>query len=163
MMTINELKALEKCRDIELLCGDIYSYFAEVFSEDREIQLLWRKTAVEEQNHADQFALAIKLRRGISCQVILDAAQADYKISQLQKYLSMIRISPPSLIEALESALKLEESITKFHLENIVLFEDPGLRKMFVAIKASDDRHIESLQVACEKVRSRMNSAPGPQ
>lgn len=58
-ITFPEQKLLEKCWKIELLCKELYEYFAELYCDDMEAVQLWRKTAIEEQNHADQFTLAL--------------------------------------------------------------------------------------------------------
>ena len=151
-MTISDQKILEKCREIELLCRDIYTHFAEIFVGDRDVVALWRKTAVEEQNHADQITLVLKLRKGLSCHVDVDPSQIDFKISQMQGYLETVKISPPTLKEAMALAIKLERKISSFHLDEIMVFEDESIKKLFSAMMASDQKHLESLEAAYKKL-----------
>lgn len=147
-MAVSDQKILEKCREIEFLCRDIYTCFAEIFADDQEAVALWRKTAVEEQNHADQITLALKLRKGLSCYVEVDSSQIDFKITQMQGYLEMVKISPPTLKEALALAIKLERKISSFHLDEMMVFEDESIKKLFSAMMASDRNHVESLEAA---------------
>lgn len=147
-MAVSDQKILEKCREIELLCRDIYTCFAEIFADDPEAVTLWRKTAVEEQNHADQITLALKLRKGLSCHVEIDCSQIDFRITQMQGYLETVKISPPTLKEALALAIKLERKISSFHLDEMMVFEDESIKKLFRAMMASDRNHVESLEAA---------------
>lgn len=62
-MTMEEVRILDICRDIELLNEQLYRYFADLFQENEEIATLWRKTANEEANHAQLFELAIRIKK----------------------------------------------------------------------------------------------------
>lgn len=151
-ITFPEQKLLEKCWKIELLCKELYDYFAELYCDDMEAVQLWRKTAIEEQNHADQFTLALKLRNSLSCRVNLDPERVDTVISQMRIVLEKVRKSPPSLKDALLSSIKLEKSIDDLHLHCVVAFEDKNCKNMFKAMMASDQGHISSLQAAYDKL-----------
>ena len=147
-MTFTEQILLEKCREIELLCKDLYEYFAELYSGDESASYLWTKTAKEEENHAAQFTLALKLKRGMPCMVVVEAARVELVISQLRSVIAKVKVSPPSLVDALLSSIKLERNLSKFHLECVVMFEEVSHRKMFNAMMANDNEHIASLQAA---------------
>lgn len=151
-MTFSEQKLLEKCRDIELLCKELYSFFAELYAGDEDAALLWCKTADEEQNHADQFTLALRLKKDLSCLVNLDHAKVDSVLSQLRTVIKKVRISPPLLQDALLSSIKLEKFISDLHLTCVVVYEDKQSKSMFNAMMASDNEHIASLQNAYDKL-----------
>ncbi len=145
-MTISEQILLEKCREIELLCKQLYDYFAELYAGDEDAVRLWCKTAMEEQNHADQFTLALKLRKGMSCMVVADSTRVDSIIKQLGAVISKVRAEPPKLVDALNSSIRLEKYLVDFHLSCVVMFEEDSFKKMFNAMMASDQEHIASLQ-----------------
>lgn len=151
-LTFNEQVLLEKCREIELKCRDLYSCFADIYSDDMDIVRLWRKTAMEEQNHADQFTLALKLKRGLNCLVSVDQAKVESIIAQLAIVFEKIQTAPPRLEDALLASIKLENYLAEFHLACVVIFEDDSYRKMFNAMMASDQEHIASLQAAYDKM-----------
>jgi hypothetical protein len=46
---------------IETLCADLYHFYSEVFEDIPEASRLWKKTALEEENHKRQFELALRL------------------------------------------------------------------------------------------------------
>ncbi|MHB8058254.1 MAG: ferritin family protein [Desulfuromonadaceae bacterium] len=145
-MTLSEQILLEKCREIELLCKELYDYFAELYSDDNNAVHLWRKTAMEEQNHADQFTLALKLRKDLPCTVLTDSARVESILSQLRIVIAKVKAEPPSLVDALNSAIKLEKHLSEFHIDCVASFENESYRKMFNAMMSSDNEHIESLQ-----------------
>lgn len=151
-MTISEQILLEKCREIELLCKELYDYFAELYSGDEAALHLWRKTAMEEQNHADQFTLALKLRKGMSCIVAVESARVESIISQLRTVIAKVKAEPPKYADALNSSIKLEKYLAEFHLSCVVVFEEDSFRSMFNAMMASDQEHIASLQEAYDMV-----------
>lgn len=151
-MTISEQKMLEKCREIELLCKELYDYFADLYADNEEAVHLWRKTASEEQNHADQFTLTLKLKKGLTCLVTVDPTRVESILSQLHAVIEKVKVSPPKLEDALSSAIKLEKYLAEFHLGCVVVFEDKTYKAMFNAMMASDQKHIASLQAAYDKL-----------
>lgn len=147
-MTLSEQILLEKCREIELLCKELYDYFAEIYADNEDAVRLWRKTAIEEQNHADQFTLALKLRKGMSCIVVAESARVESIISQLRTVITRVKADPPKYLDALDSSIKLEKYLTEFHLSFVVMFEEESFKRMFTAMMESDQEHIASLQEA---------------
>ena len=151
IMTISEQIFLEKCREIELLCKELYEYFSVLYAGDEEAVRLWRKTADEEQNHADQFTLALKLKKDLSCQVNIEPEKVESVISQLRSVIEKVRSTPPIFQDALLASIKLEKYIADLHINCVVVYEDKQCKSMFDAMMASDHEHIASLQVAYDK------------
>lgn len=154
-MNITEQMLLEKCKIVELLCKELYEYFAEIYADDADIARLWLKTALEEQNHADQFTLALKLKKGLSCTVALAPARVESVIQQLNGVLAKVKKTSPTLLDALESSIRLEQYLSDFHLSCVVLFEDDSYRQMFNAMMSSDQEHVASLMAACDRLSGR--------
>jgi rubrerythrin len=152
MMTITEQNLLEKCKEIELLCKDLYTLFAELFAGNDDIAQLWQKTANEEQNHAEQFTMAIRLKKGLSCQVIADSKRVESMLLNMRTLIEKVKLHPPKLLEALSSAIKLENHLSEFHLGCVVIFEDTNCKNLFTAMMNSDQEHISSLQAAYENL-----------
>lgn len=151
-MSISEQILLEKCIEIELLCKDLYEYFAELYSDNEDAVRLWRKTAIEEQNHADQFTLALKLRKGLPCMVVADAVRLESVLNSLHSVLAKVKAEPPELKDALNASIKLENHLAEFHLTCVVLFEIDSYRNMFNAMMLSDQEHIGALEEMCNKL-----------
>jgi rubrerythrin len=151
-MTITEQILLEKCREIELLCKELYDYFTNLYSDDVDAVILWSKTAAEEANHAAQFTMAIRLRKDIPCKIVVDAAKVDSVLLQFRSSIAKVKSAPPQLVDALKFSIKLEKHLAEFHLGCIAMFEDDSNRKMFDAMMSSDNNHIESLQAAYDKL-----------
>lgn len=150
---ISDQILLEKCREIELLCKDLYEYFAELYSDNGDAVRLWRKTAMEEQNHADQFTLALKIQKGLPCLVKVNSAKLDSIQTQMLTALERFKAAPPKLADALSTSIKLEKYLEEFHLGCVVEFEDRSYKKLFDAMMASDQEHIASLQAVYDKLK----------
>ena len=135
---------LEVCQSIKLMCAEIHHYFAEIFKDDRPTLLFWKRTAMEEENNAKEFALITKLRRqNVIHSLRIDLVDAEIALIYLRTLLEKLKENPPSHEEALRTSIKLEEKITSYHLNNIVDFADPSFRKLFsTALLADQDRII---------------------
>ena len=151
-MTVSDQVLLEKCRDVELLCKELYDCFAELYSDNGDAVRLWGKTSMEEQNHADQFTLALKIRKALPCQVTVNSAKLESIQTQLTTLLDRVKAVPPKLPDALSVSIKLERYLEDFHLGCVVEFEDPSYKKLFDAMMASDQEHIDSLQALYDKL-----------
>jgi rubrerythrin len=136
----------DECTRIEGLCADLYHYYSDLYRDSAEVSQLWKKTALEEENHQKQFELANRLQKagGIELNADLDRA---YRIHQkLVKLLEHVRQNPPDIVTALTRAIEMEESLADLHLDSSVHFHDESLRRMFQALLAYDQDHIKSLR-----------------
>jgi rubrerythrin len=150
-MSTEVLKILDICRDIEVTCSELYHYFEEIFSNTPNISLLWRKTALEEENHANQFVLALKLRRqGVVQSVNIDAGTAEEILTRIKRMNGEVRVKKPSIADALLLAIELEEDLSEYHLSTIALFEEESHKKLFEAMMKNDHDHVADLKRAYE-------------
>jgi rubrerythrin len=131
---------------IEGLCASLYHYYSEIHKDHVDVSQLWKKTALEEENHQRQFELAYRLRDDVEFDLKADIDRA-YRIHQkLNNLLEHVRRSPPDIVTALTKAIEMEESLADLHLECSVRFHDEGVRKMFQALRDFDQDHIKSLR-----------------
>lgn len=152
IMGISEQILLEKCREVELLCKELYVYFAELYSDNGDAVRLWSKTVMEEQNHADQFTLALKIRKGLACSVTVNSVKLESILTQMRTALDRVKAAPPKLADALSTSIKLEKYLAEFHLGCVVEFEDRTYKRLFDAMMASDQEHIASMQAAYDNL-----------
>jgi hypothetical protein len=54
-------QCLDACQEIEEIASKIYYFNADLFAHNDKISRLWRKTAIEEENHALQIVLAKRI------------------------------------------------------------------------------------------------------
>ena len=57
-----------------------------------------------------------------------------------------VQKSPPSLKEAFRFAIKLEHSLSGYHMESIATFEDENLAQLFTSMMKNDQGHIQMLE-----------------
>lgn len=144
---LEAVKVLEICRDIELANAHLYDYFTEIFSDYQEVSALWRKTAREEENHARQFMLAIKMwREQIVDTLFIDASTAENTLSYVRSINEVMRENRPTILEALNSAITLEVNLSKFHMTTVGHFVEESHKKLFSAMMKADKKHIEALR-----------------
>jgi rubrerythrin len=142
----NDFEILKACRDIEKVAEEIYRYYAEIFKDNPRIRSLWERTADEEKSHAQQFELALKLRKGMVEGSSGDSFMVCNTLKYLRSFQDGIKKRKPVLSEALRSAIRFEEHLAQFHLSCIAIFRDERFKNMFTAMMASDNEHVESLQ-----------------
>lgn len=148
-----EVVALLKiCRDIETFCAEIYHVYAERFAADEELRELWQKTFEEEHNHASQFVMAINLRHdGVVVAMNIDRAKATQVLDMVKGIYNGILVNLPSKLDALRSAIKLEQKLSEFHLDAIAGFQDERMKKMFSAMMMADNQHVQRIEAMYQK------------
>jgi rubrerythrin len=152
-VTMDIVRILEVCRDVELYCAEIYSYYAGAYEGKPELAKMWGRTAAEEETHANQFVLAIKLRKqGVISAVNIDQYVAENTLHLVKSIYENVRSSTPSMEDALRSSIKLEEKLAEFHLTYMANFPDENMRKLFTAMMKADNHHLERLKQMHERV-----------
>ena len=162
MATIENSKdiqqTLELCEQIEQCNAEIYNHFAKLFADSPDMAALWHKTALEEENHAQQFTLALKLQNlKVVENVTIDRIKADAVLSHVKSIYDNVLAGNPSKLQALTAALKLEEKLAEFHANAVAVFVDESYRNLFTAMMKADKGHVETLQKAYKKLTA--NSA----
>jgi len=137
---------LGACQMIENLCARLYSEFARAHAADFEAHFVWNKTAEEELNHAQQIAMALRLSHGKGLEPNVDLGRAHATIAMLRSSLRAARAKPPSVVDALRTALTFEEHLSQFHLEEATVIDDPAMKALFRAMQAADRQHVEMLR-----------------
>lgn len=145
---IQIVNILNACADIEKMTAEMYDFLAEKYKDIPEFSRLFVKTACEERNHECQFKLAIKNFIPSICDITMaDDVVARYAASVRDTF-ENLRKPAPALENALEYAILLETEFRQFHMDMAVLFEDQFSSKLFGAMMAADDNHIERLKQA---------------
>lgn len=144
----DHLSFLDACARFESKMASLYYHFESLFADNAEFSLLWQKTAREEENHAQQFQLGVRLRGLGMEKVNTDVGQALGALQKLEAYLEQLCASRPSPEEALTRAIQLEEQLARLHMSSIVAFDDLELKKMFEAMMGSDEEHARMLKDA---------------
>ncbi len=149
---IDIVRILELCRDIEVYCSEMYRYYAEIFADNDDISRMWTKTAAEEENHANQFVMAINLRKqGMVESTTVDVFRAETTLNAVKSIYDGVRQCKPSLIDALRSAIKLEKKLEEFHMTTVALFTDESYKKLFTAMMKADHQHLANIESAYQK------------
>ena len=143
---------LDICERIELAAAELYHFFASHFANDTVIAELWSKMAADEENHARQFDLARKLRKGLVAGLKVDRTHADKALELSSSILDKVREHPPALVDALHLAIRLEEHFSRFHMDCVALFCDESSQKMFRAMMAADEGHIQRLRTVYDRL-----------
>lgn len=149
-IAVDTMVLLDRCAEIELKNMELYELYADCFAHDADVARMWSRVAREEENHANQFRLAVKMKEGAIGTVNVDQWRADNTLNVVESIIDGVKRSLPTLEEALRSAIKLEEHLSGFHVECVVNFENEQLRKLFHAMMACDNAHVDRLRNAYE-------------
>ncbi len=138
---------LDVCMKIEELSAEIYHHFGYVYAGFPDAALLWKKTALEEENHRRQFELVLHLR---------DEAEFDIHPADLQRalrihgkiirLLDIVKHKTPDLIGAFNLAVEMEENLADLHVQTAVRFKDESLVRLFEAIGRADQEHVSAMK-----------------
>ena len=145
-LSLEHLNFLDRCVGFELKLAELYHHFEAIFADDRSLSRLWKKTAREEENHAQQFNLAVRLQGVGMLRLTTDVSKAAANLQGLETFLGKILEATPSREDALDLAIRLEEQLVLLHMSSIVLFEDQQLKKLFHAMMQHDQGHISTLR-----------------
>lgn len=151
-LSIEQMSILDKCAMVEVLMGEIYRLLAVLHSYNTKISALWKKTAEEEDRHAEQIRFASRLKRGLISEVTVDAQTATNALNAEKIIYEEFKNKPPEIREALKTAIELEEQLFNFHLEYSVSFQNESYRKLFHAMLSADREHIEALKRALQEL-----------
>ena len=151
-LSFNEIRDLDLCASIEVKCADLYRQFEKLFADLPEFALLWHKTASEEDNHAQQFRLASRLRGIGMGGVTIDGVKVAEILQTIDAYITNMQKSRPSPAEALEFAIHLEDHLSEYHMTTAVSFTDAELSRLFTAMMENDQGHVTELQKALAKM-----------
>ncbi len=142
-----KLLFLDVCIKIEKLCAEIYHYLSEIHREYPEASRLWKKTALEEENHQKQFELARRIKDETNFTVDpADLSRAYVIHKKLINLLQIIKHKAPDLITAFSAALEMEEHIVQLHVQSALRYEDKSVQELFTALGEADQEHVTSLR-----------------
>lgn len=132
---------------IEGLCAKTYHYFGEIYRENPDVARLWKKTALEEENHQKQFKLALRLFDEVDFDITpadMDRAAVVHK--KVSAYLRSVKRTPPDLVRAFTEVIEIEEIAADLHAQTALHYKDDSVQKLFIALGSSDREHIELLR-----------------
>ena len=136
----------DTCSRLEARFAELYHYYGDIFSEDFYASKLWKKVALEEENHLKQFEVADRLYRWSDYLVTVDLERAQRICNKMDALLEHVRQTPPTLETALKKAIEMEEAVADLHMNTAVKFADESIQNLFKAMAGSDLDHIQSLK-----------------
>lgn len=146
---------LEVCRRIEFTLGSLYRFLSELYVDMHDLAAVFLKTANEEQNHALQFELALKLPNLILHPTV-NVGGADRLLKDVLDFDVKVRQTLPRPADALRAAVEMENRLAAYHMDTIGEFRHPRTQEMFKAMMAADKQHVGRLTAALGRL-----TAPG--
>lgn len=153
-MRLAHVRVLETCRKVEEGAAKLYHLLADQHRHEPGIAALWKKTAREEENHAQQVAL-VRRREQVAASVKVDPVRAEQALALVHSVIEACQAQAPSIPQALEEAITLEHTLAQFHADFAVEFTDPAYQQLFRSMMAADKEHVGALQAALERLVDR--------
>ncbi len=140
------LKFLNKCAQIEETAALIYHEFSGNAKCDETLALVWEKMARDEEDHAKQLKLAMRL----PVRDIFKSAGANSPNPETLNELAcsiLVRAKEDSytLLNMLKDAVLLEKEFRKIHATYAIEFKDPSLLETFKRLARADEEHLKAL------------------
>lgn len=142
----NAARFFDVCAGIEGLCAELYHFYSDLFTDNTDMSSLWKKTALEEENHQKQFELASRIQGDVSFDLNADLDRTVRIHQKLGTLLLYVRQNPPDAVTALTRAIEMEENLADLHLDSSVRFHDENVKKMFQALSEFDRDHVKALR-----------------
>ncbi len=138
---------LQTCISIEELCAELYHYYSRAYEDIPEASRLWKKTALEEEDHRQHFMLAVRLMNETEFKVSGNHLIKAYSIQNKLRYLlNQVSHSTPELLTAVTKAIEMEDVLADLHAHISLNFNDSNMQNLFRALSEADRDHISALK-----------------
>ncbi|NJC87068.1 MAG: hypothetical protein FIB02_00805 [Desulfuromonas sp.] len=149
------IRFLTTCALVEDKAAEIYRAMAVAAraQNDEELAALWQTMAVDEENHAQQVRLAMRLsREKVFAELKAEEEGAALALlARAEDLLQRVTASSVSEEEMLRVASDLEKRFQKIHTTYTIVFQESSMKKMFDALARADDTHLAGLQARIKK------------
>lgn len=138
---------LEECMRIEGLCAALYHFYSDIYEDIPDASRLWKKTALEDENHQKQFELALRLLSEAEFELSKERMKRAYSVNcNLVKFMKHVKSNKPEIMTAVAKAVELEEILADLHVHSSLNFKEESLQKLFKAMSKSDYDHVAALK-----------------
>ncbi|NVN92550.1 MAG: hypothetical protein HXX11_18410 [Desulfuromonadales bacterium] len=138
---------LEVCKNIQLLSAEVYHRFGDAYGEIPSAALLWKKAALEEENHSRQFELLLRLKNEVAFELIPTDPQRAWHVQRIIiKLLDILKHITPELMSALTLTIEMEELLANLHVQKAVRFMDESVERLFKACGRADQEYVGAFE-----------------
>lgn len=138
---------LEVCIGIEGLCAELYHFYSDIYEDIPEASRLWKKTALEEENHQKQFELVLALLNEAEFEVPKESLKRAFSIqNRLQQLLVHVKVNKPELLKAVSVAVEMEEKLADMHVHTALNFREDSMQRLFKALSDADRDHVNDMR-----------------
>jgi len=138
---------MNKLQEFELALSDLYRWFSDSYRSDDDISKAFSRLGLQEANHANLIGYQKKLSSIASTAFLaveIDLCGIDGAIAEI----SRLRNSgePPSVTEAIELSLRLEQAPTELIYRCDLTKANPSLKPFIAQLVGNDRGHRRLLQ-----------------
>jgi hypothetical protein len=120
--SLQKLRVLDICQQIHKHAEDIYLHLSTIHRTDSAISRIFGELAVDKCNLSDAFKMASKLKGSGLSDICITPEMASEQSNKIKALLKWIQSNPVSVVHALRFAIRMEESLEKMHILNVVRF-----------------------------------------
>lgn len=147
-----------RCRELELAAAKLYTMLSQLHASIPEMSQIWRKTAIEEHNHAAQFTFALDNLMGTPQAVEVDPLFLERCFTAIDLLCEEVRSNPPKPEEALRATIAVEKAMEDLHMNCISVFQVGAIKKLYDGMMAADRCHVGTLEQYLEKITRKGNA-----
>lgn len=137
------LGVLDLLVKLETKISELYEWFSRNYADDAGAASLFYRISVDEIAHANLVRYEKKLavqNSKIFSEIHLDVVEIS---TTLEKVISVLSGTPPSLEQAVKISLDIENSAAEAHYRNIIGKATPDISRLLKNLGGFDSRHIE--------------------
>ncbi len=150
------VKFLSNCVKLEETAALIYHEFVKNQNCDDTLVQIWKDMARDEEDHANQLKLALRLPIKDVFSGIKDQTPDPEELSKIaQALLERAKQPDLSLLDMLKNAVVLEKEFRKVHALYALKFKDPKLASTFERLSRADDEHLEALNIYLKRYKAK--------
>ena len=137
-LALEKLKVLDVCQQIFKLAEGVYQYLIDIHREEPEVARMWGLLAIDKCNHAETFKMAVRLKGEGIAEVHVTAGDAAQILERMKAVPTGNSANPPpSAVEALRFALRMEERLNHVHFRHVVTYHnEPDLHLMISTLRS---------------------------
>lgn len=149
MQILNVLDEIEK---LELKLMDLYTFFTNLFKDDKDVSSSFFKLGLDEKGHAE----LVKYQKRIVRKNLNNFLDVSININEIHEIILkaediMKSPTPPSLEESIKLALLFEKSAAEYHYKSAMEQSNPEFASFLNNLASVDNDHFDTIKKLAER------------
>ncbi len=146
------LNILDEIAKLELKLMDLYTFFSNLFKDDKDVSSSFFKLGLDEKGHAE----LAKYQKRVVRKNPNDFLDVSIDINEIREIISkaesiMKSPGPPTIEEAIKLSLLFEKSAAEYHYKSAMEQSNPEFANFLNNLAVVDNDHFETIKNLAER------------